>query len=225
MAAAPVGSGHAWPVWSQQHKRRRREGHRKARQRFDEPTAPKQKSHVISLGHFSRPPENVAIPTFSIQCLKYLQGNYVRHCWGTTPVSHTEEATGVKGTGGPGCGARGRWRGLAGLRGDAPSEARGADGSRAGRRPRAQPAARPDSTPRGSTRNTAQGRGPVGPRPLDAAVRPHQLSQPSQTGSATASHRWHLRSACVPCRSVRATHRSRRSSRSPRLRRRAGPRR
>ena len=64
--------------------------------------------------------------------------------------------TGVKGaggTGGPGCGARGRRRGLAGLRGDAPSEARGADGSRAGRRPRAQPAARPDSTPRGA-RNT-----------------------------------------------------------------------
>ena len=64
MAAAPVGSGHAWPGWSQRHKRRRREGHRKACQRFDEPTAPKQKSHVISLGHFSRPPENVAIPTF-----------------------------------------------------------------------------------------------------------------------------------------------------------------
>ena len=44
---------------------------------------------------------------------------------------------------GPGCGARGRWRGLAGLRDDAPSEARGADGSRAGRRPRAHKAARP----------------------------------------------------------------------------------
>ena len=46
------------------------------------------------------------------------------------------------GSGGPGCGARGRWRGLAGLRGDAPSEARGADDSRAGRRPRAHKAAR-----------------------------------------------------------------------------------
>ena len=46
---------------------------------------------------------------------------------------------------GPGCRARGRRRGLAGLRDDAPSEARGADGSRAGRRPRAQPAARPHS--------------------------------------------------------------------------------
>ena len=44
---------------------------------------------------------------------------------------------------GPGCGARGRWRGLAGLRDDAPSEARGADGERAGRRPRAHKAARP----------------------------------------------------------------------------------
>ena len=44
---------------------------------------------------------------------------------------------------GPGCGARGRWRGLAGLRDDAPSEARGADGERAGRRPRAHQAARP----------------------------------------------------------------------------------
>ena len=44
---------------------------------------------------------------------------------------------------GPGCGARGRWQGLAGLRDDAPSEARGADGERAGRRPRAHKAARP----------------------------------------------------------------------------------
>ena len=44
---------------------------------------------------------------------------------------------------GLGCGARGRWRGLAGLRDDAPSEARSADGSRAGRRPRAHQAARP----------------------------------------------------------------------------------
>ena len=44
---------------------------------------------------------------------------------------------------GPGCGARGRWRGLAGLRDDAPSEARSADGERAGHRPRVHQAARP----------------------------------------------------------------------------------
>ena len=46
---------------------------------------------------------------------------------------------------GPGCGARGRRRDLAGQRADAPSEARGADGSRAGRRPRARQAARPSA--------------------------------------------------------------------------------
>ena len=49
----------------------------------------------------------------------------------------------------PGCGTRGRRQGLAGLRGYAPSEARGADGSRAGRRPRAHKAARPGTTARG----------------------------------------------------------------------------
>ena len=50
-------------------------------------------------------------------------------------LSHTQQhsATGVEGARGPGCGARGRRRGLAGLRDDAPSEARGADGERAGR--------------------------------------------------------------------------------------------
>ena len=56
--------------------------------------------------------------------------------------------TGVEGpggTGGPGCGARGRWRGLAGLR-DRPLRAAGSRVaiSRAGRRPRAHQAARPN---------------------------------------------------------------------------------
>ena len=64
-----------------------------------------------------------------------------------TPSNISREGpTGVEGaggSGGPGCGARGQWRGLAGLRDDAPSEARGADGSRVGRRPRAHRAARP----------------------------------------------------------------------------------
>ena len=87
------------------------------------------------------------------------------HAWrtfyrmrGRDGASHhsTPGPTGVKGaggTGGPGCGAGGRWRGLAGqhtetptdwrpprglrglagLRANAPSEARGADGERAGR--------------------------------------------------------------------------------------------
>ncbi len=38
-----------------------------------------QISHIISHGHFSRPPENVAIPTTHIQCLNKLRGNYVRN--------------------------------------------------------------------------------------------------------------------------------------------------
>ena len=61
-------------------------------------------------------------------------------------ATRSKESAGMEGAGGtgrPGCGARGRWRGLAGLRDDAPSEARGADVSRAGRRPRAHEAARP----------------------------------------------------------------------------------
>ena len=51
--------------------------------------------------------------------------------------------TGVEGAGGTCRGAGGRRQGLAGLRDDAPSEARGADGSRAGRRPPAHTAAGP----------------------------------------------------------------------------------
>ena len=70
-------------------------------------------------------------------------------------------------------------------------------GGRARRRPEHQRA----------TRNTAQHRG-AGP----------QARAPSATTQI-------LRSTCVPFRSARAAHRSRRSSRSPRPRRRAGPRR
>ena len=40
---------------------------------------PTQISHIISHGHFSRPPKNIAIPTMQIQCLNKLQGNYVRN--------------------------------------------------------------------------------------------------------------------------------------------------
>ena len=57
----------------------------------------------------------------------------------------------------PGCGTRGRRQGLAGQRADAPSDARGADGSRAGRRPRARQAARPSAAaqPQLSTQRSA----------------------------------------------------------------------
>ena len=46
-----------------------------------------QKSHVISLGQFLISPTNVAIPTMPIQSLKGLHGNYVRHFWGTIPLT------------------------------------------------------------------------------------------------------------------------------------------
>ena len=39
-----------------------------------------QKSHIISCGHFSRPPTNGAIATIQIHGLKHAQGNYVRNC-------------------------------------------------------------------------------------------------------------------------------------------------
>ena len=128
-----------------------------------------QISHIISLGQYSTTLTNVGIARGQFQNWKESQGNYVRHCWGTMKVSDTSGqdyseqpsqnkrsknpdpskrpgTTGVEaagGTRGPGCGAHGRWRGLAGLRDDAPSEAHGADGSRAGRRPRAHRATRP----------------------------------------------------------------------------------
>ena len=38
-----------------------------------------EKSHIISHGHFSSTPQNVAIPTMQIQGMKKLEGNYVRN--------------------------------------------------------------------------------------------------------------------------------------------------
>ena len=83
-----------------------------------------------------------------------------RHAARRLRVVQTPTTAGVEGTGG--AGGHGRLRdagqaaapvggrqGLAGQRADAPSEARGADGSRAGRRPRAHKAARPRTTARG----------------------------------------------------------------------------
>ena len=63
---------------------------------------------------------------------------------GLAEHTRTTSAAGVEGAEETCRGAGGRRRGLAGLRGDAPSEARSADGSRAGRRPPAHTAAGPD---------------------------------------------------------------------------------
>ena len=82
-------------------------------------------------------------------------------------ISHAGP-TGVEGAGGTCRGAGGRRRGLAGLRGDAPSEARGADGSRAGRRPPAHTAAGPsgarNTSSAASAARTCAERNPYRPR-------------------------------------------------------------
>ena len=47
--------------------------------------APKM-SHVISLGQFLMCRENVGIATVRFQSLNNVEGNYVRHLWGTMRV-------------------------------------------------------------------------------------------------------------------------------------------
>ena len=56
----------------------------------DPTSALTQKSHIISLGHFLRTSQNVAIPTIRIQGLKYPQGNYVRNCWDQATHPHSQ---------------------------------------------------------------------------------------------------------------------------------------
>ena len=81
--------------------------------------------------------------------------------------------TGVEGTGGACRGAGGRRRGLAGLRDDAPSEARGADDSRAGRRPPAHTAAGPSGARNTSgATSTAERRSLRTPRSTPGSGRP-----------------------------------------------------
>ena len=96
------------------------------------------------------------------------------------PTPRNANAAGVEGAGGTCRGTGGRRRGLAGLRDDAPSEARGADGSRAGRRPPAHTAARPNSTPRNA--NARQPRG--------AAARSRSQSSTQRSRCATTSATW-----------------------------------
>ena len=109
---------------------------------------------------------------------------------GSSTTHSDTSAAGAEGAGGSGrhgCGARGRWRGLAGLRDDAPSEARSADGSRAGRRPRAHQAARPSKAhhaggrtrrcPEHQRRHKQRTPDTRKPRPADAG-----RGQPTQSG-------------------------------------------
>ena len=90
--------------------------------------------------------------------------------------SHTSTpgAAGAEGAEGTCRGAGGRWRGLAGLRDDAPSKARSADGSRAGRRPPAHTAAGPSGArnTRGATSTNGRNYSPAR-RSTSCMMRPH----------------------------------------------------
>ena len=55
-------------------------------------TTARQISHIIPHGHFSRPHENVAIPTIQIKKLKQRDGNYVQNC-GLTARTRPHAAT------------------------------------------------------------------------------------------------------------------------------------
>ena len=171
LAAAPMGGGRAWPGFegklhhTQRHKRRRCGGRRRvrrARAGFEIDHSEPQARVWRSRGQPDpKAPGTLAVPQATKQ-----QG---------------------QGVGGPGCGARGRWRGLAGLRDDAPSEARSADGSRAGRRPRAHQAARPSKAhhaggrtrrrPEHQRRHKQREPDTRKPRPADAG-----RGQPTQSG-------------------------------------------
>ena len=101
---------------------------------------------------------------------------------------------------GPGCGTRGRWQRLAGQRVDAPSEARGADDSRAGLRPRRSQAPQQDQTAPGTpaepqTQTQTQ---QSGPEPLGSGP-PSMPSGDQQRATRVSS----ARPPCRPCRSSR----------------------
>ena len=113
--------------------------HHHLQQQLSHATKPKSHpaSNTICPSSTLAPPPTT--PTFPHQqAEKSPQNQHVLSCNPKNPTSTSAEAAGE-----PGCDARGRRQGLAGQRADAPSEARGADGSRAGRRPRAHQAARP----------------------------------------------------------------------------------
>ena len=105
---------------------------------------------------------------------KLLGGGGARPGYSQRPSPTGVEGAG--GTGGPGRGAGGRRWGLAGLRADAPSEARGVDGSRAGRRPPAHTAARP------AEQNARQ--------PKRAAARSRSQWSTQRSRAATTSATW-----------------------------------
>ena len=94
---------------------------------------------------------------------------------------------------GPGCSARGRWQGLAGLRDDAPSEARSADGERAGRPRGGRRSVGATSTPHTPSRHNKTARPQWGRAAVAVAlgfeprvaVTPHSISSAAPSAART----------------------------------------
>ena len=172
-----------------------------------------------------------------------------------TSMPVAADVEGVGGTGGPGCGARGRRRGLdvttqhrrrhrcGGRRRDrrarAGFEIDHSEPQARVWRSRGRPGPTAHGTP-AAPQATQAGRPPPTGTPSSPAQqhttrRPERQRRHKKHSTGARAHRPApldattqtrvLRSTCVPCRSARAARQWRRSSRSPHLRRRAGPRR
>ena len=160
VSAAPVGGGRAWPGFETTRRAklaaRTARGRAAAHGRRKQP-GPEQQREGRCTRYGALHPLRGAAPDQK-RCTAY--GSGAAH-----PITRTNAESARRG---PGCSARGRRRDLAGQRADAPSEARGADDSRAGRRPRAHKAARPSAAaqPQLSTQRSADT-----PRRTVAAIR------------------------------------------------------
>ena len=123
----------------------------------------------------------------------------MRNCW--DQATHQQpSATGVEGaggTGGPGCGARGRWRGLAGLQANAPSHTSATRRRRCGGRRRDRRAwlrcpwavAGPGrASSRRAERSSLRGRLAGGPPPTGTPSSPAPQPGPTAPGTPAAPH-------------------------------------
>ena len=186
LAAAPLGGGRAWPD---------RETTRQARPQHTRPHWCEGRRRDLPRCRWA-----VAGP-----------GRIARQR--AKPDLSTPGPTGVEGAGGICRGAGGRRRGLAGLRDDAPSEARSADGSRAGRRPPAHTAAGPSGArnTRGATRQHSHTvAGPSGARNTSSARNTSGATRhlgitkpPGPTGAGRLSQYQRLIAGPQQCRGLR----------------------
>ena len=140
----------------------------------------KQKSHIISYGHFWRPPRNVAIATTLLHDLKYPQGNYVRNWRGGIAERQGLAAVPV--------GGGGAWPGFETTR-RAKLAARTARGRAAAHRHTQRPSPPAPRTPVGH-QATKQPRNGNARQPQRAAARSRSQWNTQRSRAATTSATW-----------------------------------